>query len=49
MCWFFPAIQKPSVHDASYSTHIPDLIGQENRSLASQCIKTKIQCTPIVK
>lgn len=30
--------------------HIPDLIGREKLSLASQCIKTKkIQCTPIVK
>lgn len=31
------------------TAHIPDLVGRENRSLASQCIKTKIQCTPIVK
>lgn len=31
-------------------THIPDLIGRENHSPASQCIKTKkIQCTQIVK
>lgn len=33
--------KKPSSHDAVYSTHIPDLTGRENRSLASQCIKTK--------
>ena len=53
-CFFFfnfPAIQKAIQSRCPvYSTHIPDLIGRENRSLASQCIKTKkIQCTPIVK
>lgn len=43
------------------TAHVPDLIGQENRSFASQCIKTKKkknqkikkefknQCTPIKK
>lgn len=44
--FFFKSLpyEKPSNH---YST--PDLTGREGRSLASQCIKTKIQCTPIVK
>lgn len=39
-----------SIMMLSTVTHIPDLIGRENHSPASQCIKTKkIQCTQIVK
>lgn len=47
--FFPPLLYKSHPFTMPATAHTPDLIGRENRSLASQCIKTKIQCTPIVK
>lgn len=38
---FFPAIQKTIQSTMPSIAYIPDLIGREKLSLASQCIKTK--------